>query len=211
MFATSSPSPVTPAAAPADFVAALTAHLPAMRAAAMRFTRDSSLAADLAHDTAERALRQHARFLPGSNFRAWIQTVMAHTFINRYRRQRRERTLLEGARRLDVLAQLRSEAASEAAAQPERHILQNMLSDTVVQALAAMPEAYRRVVLLCDVEGLSYRDASGALGCPMGTIMSRLHRGRRLLKQQLGTEARALGIGQAGAASGAAAATAVAA
>lgn len=176
------------------FADVLTAHLPILRIMALRYTRNGALADDLVHDTAVRALRFQSSFVANTNFRAWIGTVMANTFINLYRRAKREREILEGATRGDVIAQLRSQSAIDAATQPEQHIARNLLSDTVLQALAQVPEDFRAAVLLCDVQGLSYRDAAAALNCPMGTIMSRLHRGRRLLKTQLAPKLSSLDV-----------------
>lgn len=193
-------SALRPVAAPTPLAELVTAHLPMLRMMALRYTRSSSLADDLVHDTVVRALRFASSFVIGTNFRAWIGTVMANSFINRYRRQKREREILQGSSRDDVLAQLRSESAFEAATHPEQHLARNLLSDTVLRALAQVPEEFRAAVVLCDVECLSYRDAASALGCPIGTIMSRLHRGRRLLKTKLAPEAERLGLGAAHAA-----------
>jgi RNA polymerase sigma-70 factor (ECF subfamily) len=182
-----------PAQSPA-FAALLEAHLPQMRPAALRYTRNIALAEDLVHDTAVRALRFQSSFVMGTNFKAWMHTVMTHTFINRYRRQKREQGLLTGASRQDVIGQLRSDEAFEAAQAPEQYLTRNLLSDTVVHALTILPEDFRKVVVMCDLEGLSYRDAAQALHCPLGTVMSRLHRGRRMLKVTLKSEAQAYGL-----------------
>jgi RNA polymerase sigma-70 factor (ECF subfamily) len=183
--------------APDPFCEDLMALRPALRGMAMRYTHNASLAEDLVHDTVLRALRFRASFVPGSHLRAWVATIMAHTFINGYRRRRREREILEGASREDVAGYLRSDAARAAAAGPEADLTHNMLSDTVLQALARVPEEFRQVVMLCDVLELSYKEAARALSCPLGTIMSRLHRARRLLKVELGPEARIQGITKA--------------
>lgn len=183
----------TPAGADA-FAQELSLLQPTMLLMARRYTHNTARAEDLVHDTVVRALRFAHTFVTGSNLRAWVATIMANTFINGYRRGRRERQILEGVSREDVASYLRSDAARQAASGPERILAHTLLSDTVLKALSAMPDEYRNVVVLCDLMDQSYRDAAAALNCPLGTIMSRLHRGRRLLKTELGAEALAQGI-----------------
>lgn len=180
-----------------DFAAALTALRPVLRITALRYTRDSALAEDLVQDTMVRALRFQSRFIQGSQLRAWVSTIMANAFINGYRRQRREREILSGPGLEDVARNLRSDAARIDAAGPEADISSNTLSDTMLLALSSIPDEFRKVVMLCDLFELSYKDAATMLGCPQGTIMSRLHRARRLLREQLQDEARDLGMAQA--------------
>jgi RNA polymerase sigma-70 factor (ECF subfamily) len=168
-----------------EFQALIETHLDGMFRVAMRYTRDKAHAEDLVHDTIVRALRFQDRFERGTNFKAWIYTVLTHTFIHRYRRQKREREILEGATQEDVASQLRSEEARLLAADPEVAYVENMLSDDVVKALDSLPEDFRTVVVLCDLEGLPYKDIAEAVDCPVGTVMSRLYRGRRLLEQKL--------------------------
>ncbi len=168
-----------------EFQALIEQHLDGMFRVALRYTRDKALAEDLVHDTVVRALRFQDKFERGTNFKAWIYTVLTHTFIHRYRRQKREREILEGATQEDVASQLRSEASRELAAHPEAAYVEHMLSDDVVKALDALPEDFRSVVVLCDLEGLPYKDIAEAVDVPVGTVMSRLYRGRRLLEQKL--------------------------
>ena len=153
--------------------------------AALRYTRHEAQAEDLVQDTVVRALRFRDKFTPGTHFRAWIYTILTNTFIHGYRRRRREREILGGVSRDDVQRELRSDAALARATHPENAYLENMLSDDVLRALDDIPEAFRIVVVLCDVEGLSYKDIAEAVGCPVGTVMSRLYRGRRLLESTL--------------------------
>lgn len=168
-----------------SFESLLEGHLDGMYRVALSLTRNPTQAEDLVHDTAVRALRFRDRFEMGTNFKAWIYTVLHHTFIHRYRRQKRERELLDGATRHDVERQLRSETARSAAADPENAYLEDMLSDDVVRALEELPEEFRSVVTLCDLEGLSYKEIADVIGRPVGTVMSRLYRGRRLLEKSL--------------------------
>ncbi len=184
------------------FESLLENHLDGMYRVAISLTRNPMQAEDLVHDTAVRALRFKDRFELGTNFKAWIFTVLHHTFIHHYRRKKRERELLEGATRFDVDRQLCSEKNSHAALDPENAYLEHMLSDDVVRALESLPEDFRTVVTLCDLEGLSYKDIADIVGRPVGTVMSRLYRGRRILEKRLGALAVERGIIKAPAADG---------
>ncbi len=177
-----------------EFEALIEAHLDGLFRLALRYTRDPSLAEDLVHDTVVRALRFRDHFELGTNFKAWIYTVLTHTFIHRYRRQKRERELLEGHSRADVEAQLRSEESRLRTARPEQAYLDRLLSDDVIRALDQLPEQYRTVVTLCDLEGLSYKEIAEVIDCPVGTVMSRLYRGRRILEGELYALAKEQGI-----------------
>ena len=160
-------------------------HLDGMYGVALRYTRDPSRAEDLVHDTVVKALRFRHRFEMGTNFKAWIYTILTRTFIHRYRRQKREREILDGYSRFDVDGQLYSEATRESSRAPEAVFMRNMLSDDVLAALDSLSEDFRAVVVLCDIEGLSYKEIAETLDCPVGTVMSRLFRGRRLLERML--------------------------
>ncbi len=160
-------------------------HTDGLYRVALRYTRDPAAAEDLVHDTVVRALRFKDRFEMGTNFKAWIYTILTHTFIHRYRRQKREREILDGATRDDVARNLRSDEAKRLCETPERSYFHDLLSDDVVHALDELPEDFRKVVVLCDIEGLSYKEIADVVGCPVGTVMSRLYRGRRILEEKL--------------------------
>ncbi len=172
----------------------LEGQLDGLYSVALRYTRDAAHAEDLVHDTAVRALRFRDRFEAGSNFKAWIYTILTNTFIHRYRRQKREREILEGATRGDVERQMRSESARDLALAPEQSYLQKQLSDDVIRALQDLPEDFRQVVIMCDIEGQSYKTIADMLACPVGTVMSRLYRARRLLERKLAGLATERGI-----------------
>ncbi len=158
-----------------------------LRAAALRLTRDPDEADDLLQETLLRAWRFFARYEPNSNLRAWLHRILRNTFINRYRRVRRER---------EVMAQVRVAAEVDAPAQPELPPLpeqQASLSEPLARELAALPPEFRAVVWAVAVDELSYRETAQTLGCPIGTVMSRLHRGRHALQRALDPEAQALG------------------
>ena len=161
---------------------------------ALRYTRNSALAEDLVHDTVVRALRFEDRFEMGTNFKAWIYTILTRTFIHKYRRSKREREILSGASGGDVTRFFHSEETAQALNNPESAYLKNILSDDVLAALDGLPADFRAVVMLCDVEGLSYKEIAEVVECPVGTVMSRLYRGRRLLERKLRSVAIERGI-----------------
>jgi RNA polymerase sigma-70 factor (ECF subfamily) len=168
-----------------EFENLIETHLDGMYRVAMRYSREPAAAEDLVQDTVVRALRFRDHFELGTNFKAWIYTVLTHTFIHKYRRQKREREVLDGTNRADVDRQLRSEATREALDKPEKFYLQHLLSDDVVHALDSLPEEFRTVIVLCDLEGLSYKEIADVVDIPVGTVMSRLYRGRRVLEKKL--------------------------
>ena len=137
---------------------------------ALRMARSPELAHDLVQDTCERAIRFEAQYQPGTNLRAWVYQILFSVFVTRCRRGRRERNAL-GVLSSDPCAWTVPEAAAS----------MQELSPPVAGALGELPKGFRDAVVLVDIEELSYKDAASRLGVPVGTVMSRLHRGRRLL------------------------------
>lgn len=158
-----------------------------MRQLARWYTSDSHEADDLVQETMLLALRFQESFRPGSNLRAWLARVMRNKHISNSRRKRLERQTLE----LEGTACLLDWSVGESgrrSTEPKGHVEKDEgLSDPVVEALSELRPEFREVVMLCDVEGLSYADAANLVRCPVGTIMSRLHRGRRALRSRLGS------------------------
>lgn len=168
-----------------EFHELIESHVDGMYGVALRYTRNPQRAEDLVHDTVVRALRFEDRFEMGTNFKAWVYTILTRTFIHKYRRSKREREILDGASRGDVRALFHSETTQERLRAPEEAYLHNVLSDDVLEALDSLAEDFRAVVVLCDIEGLSYKEIAEVVDCPVGTVMSRLYRGRRLLERKL--------------------------
>jgi RNA polymerase sigma-70 factor (ECF subfamily) len=169
-------------------------HLPTLLAVGARLTRSTAEAEDLVQDTLLKALRAKAHFTPGSNMRAWLLRILTNTFINRYRRGGLERSVLDGPDADPLADGWIGASTMEAMRDPESRAMRALLEKEIVTALDELPEEFRLAVVLSDVEELSYREISEIMGCPIGTVMSRLHRGRRLLKRRLYEHARTLGI-----------------
>jgi RNA polymerase sigma-70 factor, ECF subfamily len=149
-------------------------ELPRLRAAARRLCKNHSDACDLVQDTVLRALIYRAQFAEGSNLRAWLLQIQRSVFITHYRRRYRERRALDRLAH-DPCAWTRRDAAPT----------MSRLTLNAEVALSGLPETFRHVVELVDLAGYEYRDAAQALDVPVGTVMSRLHRARRVLAQRL--------------------------
>ena len=145
--------------------------------------RNQAEAEDLVQETFVEALRSFHRFEKGTNCRAWLIKIMYHTLSKR----RRE------SNRLRVVADADEQIAETVAVEPPRSEV--VVEEEVLNALKHLPEHYQEVVILSDVEDMSYKEIADALSIPTGTVMSRLHRGRSLLRSELGNYARSLGIG----------------
>jgi len=166
-------------------------HRADLLATATRLTGSRADAEDLLQDAVIRAWLFREKFTPGTNERAWMHRIVVNTFINRYRRSRREREVLSR-----FCSETRRDLASEATRAPSVAPVHE-LGDEVQGALEHMPDAFRTVLLRVDVADHSYREVADALGCPIGTVMSRLHRARRSLERSLRAYARAEGYREA--------------
>lgn len=169
-------------------------HLPSMLAVASRLMRHGSEAEDLVQDAILKAIRARDQFESGTNLRAWLLKILTNTFINRYRRGGLERSVLEGPDADPLADGWVAASTMESLRDPESQALRPILEAEIGKALDELPTEFRLAVVLSDVEDLSYKEISDVMGCPIGTVMSRLHRGRRMLKARLYEHARALGI-----------------
>jgi RNA polymerase sigma-70 factor (ECF subfamily) len=160
-------------------------HMDMLYAVALRLTRDPTEAQDLTQNTVVKALRFHTKFKEGSYIKAWLLTIMRNTFINEYRRK---------ARRPYLVELTGSEAAADTSPDAEMPYvpmagesggLLELLDDEVRKAVESLPEDFRTAVVMADLEDRSYKEIADILDCPLGTVMSRLHRGRKLLRKQL--------------------------
>jgi len=161
-------------------------YMPSLYSAALRMTRNSDDAEDLVQETFLKAYRAYAGFQEGTNLKAWLYRILTNTFINSYRAKRRrpEETELEDVEDLYLYRRLGgAEGASGRSAEEEA--LSRFTDDEVKAALESLPEGFRLAVLLADVEGFSYKEIAEIMDVPIGTVMSRLHRGRRALQKAL--------------------------
>jgi RNA polymerase sigma-70 factor (ECF subfamily) len=153
---------------------------PRLYVAAVRLTGNPADAEDLLQETYLRAYRGFSGFEPGTNLTGWLYRILRNTFINSYRKRLSEpRTVPEAWYRSTNGAQRNVEASAETI------VVASIPDQRLQEALASLPERYRRVVLLFYVEGFSYKEIAGIVGVPRGTVMSRLHRGRKALKERL--------------------------
>ena len=169
------------------FEAVALVHLDALYRGALRLTHNRAEAEDIVQETCLRAFKGFDRFNPGTNCRAWLFTILRNTFLNRVRDAGRE--ILEGD---SAVWESVSESIVETGVgeSPEEQFLQTVLHGDVDRALRSLPLVFREAVVLADLEGLSYKEVADVIGCPTGTVMSRLSRGRRLLRKTLGRFAR---------------------
>lgn len=169
-------------------------HLDSLYGAALRLTRSPSDAEDLVQDTYLKAHRFHDRFEAGTNLKAWLFRILTNTFINRYRRRTRERDVLDGIDADPVGEGVMSRAAMRALSTPVADAERTLLAEEIEGALDQLPEDYRVMILLADVEELSYKEIADIVGCPIGTVMSRLHRARKMMQKYLVSQAVELGV-----------------
>ena len=155
--------------------------------AALRMTHNPADAEDLVQETYLRAYKGFGSFESGTNLKAWMYRILTNTFINQYRaaRRRPEKADVEDIEDLYLYRRLGSLDAAIAEQSPESEVLSRIPDKTVKDAVDALPEQFRVAVLLADVEGFSYKEIAEILDIPIGTVMSRLHRGRKQLQKQL--------------------------
>lgn len=178
----------------AEFEGEVLEHLPALLAVASRLMRNGSEAEDLVQDSVLKAIRARDQFESGTNLKAWLLKILTNTFINRYRRGGLERSVLDGPDADPLADGWVSASTMESLRDPESQALRPILEAEIGKALEELPTEFRLAVVLSDVEDLSYKEISDVMGCPIGTVMSRLHRGRRILKSRLYEHARSMGI-----------------
>jgi RNA polymerase sigma-70 factor, ECF subfamily len=167
--------------------------VPSLFGAALRMTRNRADAEDLVQETALRAYRGFSGFQEGTNLKAWLYRILTNTFINSYRRKQREPvTVLEDELPDWFLFDRLGGSGSVASA--ESTVLESIPDEDVRAALDALPEAFRMAVWLADVEGFAYKEIAEILDIPIGTVMSRLHRGRRSLEKLLWNKVKERGL-----------------
>ena len=167
-------------------------HLDTIYNSALRMTGNVPDAEDLVQETFLKAFRFFHRFRKDSNCLAWLFKIMKNSYINRFRQKAREPITVSsdpaGPEQNMIYFEPRDTTGG-----PEEEVFGKLLDDEIEQAIQALPEEFKLVVLLSDIEGLQYKEIADILGCPIGTVRSRLSRGRSLLRKQLEAYARNLG------------------
>jgi RNA polymerase sigma-70 factor (ECF subfamily) len=170
-------------------------HMDQVYTAGLYLTRNKDEADELLQETFLRAFRFWHQFTPGTNCRAWLMTILHNTFKNRYRERYREQQTVDFDETIDESS---SSTSSDAPTNPEEIVLAQFLDTEVEESLKSLPVEFLEVIVLVDVQELTYEEAAAAIGCPIGTIRSRLSRGRRLLQGTLRQFAKERGYGRRG-------------
>src|SRR3954453_9967670 len=168
--------------------------LPSLYGAAMRMTRNRSDAEDLVQETYLRAYRGFGGFQEGTNLKAWLYRILTNSYINTYRKKQREPQTVDGPEDVDewyLYDRLGGQSVEDSA---ETTVLDTIPDQALKDAVESLPERFRLPVLLADVEGFSYKEIAEIMETPIGTVMSRLHRGRKALEKALWDTARERGF-----------------
>ncbi len=186
------PIPQTTRLKQKEFEAEAVPHMDLLYNFALRTTGNADDARDLLQETYLKAFRFWDKYEKGTNIRAWLFRIMKNSYINRYRKETREPGMVDYEDVENFYDSIRADSTDTNDLQEK--LFGNLLSDEVTQALQSLPGDFRTVVILADIEGLSYEEVAEFLNCPIGTVRSRLHRGRKMLQTQLFEYARDRGL-----------------
>ena len=169
--------------------------LDSLYAGALRMTRNPADAEDLVQETMLRAYRAFSRFEAGTNLKAWLFRILTNAYINTYRKKQREpqKVSQDEVQDWDLYRELKDHDP-EIGRTPEDIVLAGLVDSDIIEAIDDLPEQFRMAVVLSDVEGFSYAEMAEIMDVPLGTVMSRLHRGRKALQKRLWDVARDRGI-----------------
>ena len=178
----------------AAFEAEALSYMDQLFAAAMRMTRNAADAEDLVQETYAKAFAARTKFTMGTNLKAWLYRIQTNAFINSYRKKQREPQRSDAEQVEDWQLARSANHTSGGLASAEDNALDSIGDIDIRDALAQVPEDFRLAVYLSDVEGFAYKEIAEIMDCPVGTVMSRLHRGRKILRELLGEYAKERGI-----------------
>ncbi|WP_062302702.1 sigma-70 family RNA polymerase sigma factor [Demequina subtropica] len=168
-----------------DFEAEALSYMDQLYGAALRMTRNGADAEDLVQETFAKAFAAQDKFTPGTNLKAWLYRIQTNAFINSYRKKQREPKRSDAETVEDWQLAAAAEHTSAGLASAEDRALDAIGDDEVKRALSELSEDFRMAVYLSDVEGFAYKEIAQIMDTPVGTVMSRLHRGRKLLREKL--------------------------
>lgn len=174
----------------ARFDRAVVEYMQPLYGNALRLTGNPHDAADLVQATFERAYKAFAQYTPGTNLKAWLFKIQSNMFINDYRKRQRQPRLADSDHVEDWQMHRAESHTATGLRSAEAEVVDALPEQAVIEALDQLSEDYRQAVLLADVEGLRYKEIAEIMGTPVGTVMSRLHRGRRQLRELLADHAR---------------------
>jgi RNA polymerase sigma-70 factor (ECF subfamily) len=160
-------------------------YAPQLYSAALRMTRNPADAEDVVQETFLKAYRAYDSFTEGTNLKAWLYRILTNTYINKYRKKQRRPNEVELGELQDLYLYKRLGEHSGAQVSAESEALDLFVDEDIIEALESLPENFRLPVLYADVEGFSYKEIAEILDVPIGTVMSRLHRGRKALQRKL--------------------------
>jgi RNA polymerase sigma-70 factor (ECF subfamily) len=166
-------------------------HMDILYNYALRMSGNKDDANDLLQETYLKAYRFWDKYEKGTNIRAWLFRIMKNSYINRYRKEAKEPDTVDYDKIQNYYSSIRAESSDDNDLQEK--IFGGLFEDNVAQALESLPEDFRTVVILCDIEGLTYEEIAEFVDCPIGTVRSRLHRGRKMLRAKLFEYARKRG------------------
>jgi len=169
---------------------------PQLYSAALRMARNPADAEDLVQETFLKAYRAYHTFEAGTNLKAWLYRILTNTYINRYRKKQRrpDEVDLGDVQDLYLYRKIGSAESADLSASAEDAVLEGLVESDIKAAVESLPENFRVPVLLADLEGFAYKEIAEILDIPIGTVMSRLHRGRKALQKELYEYARTRGL-----------------